>query len=77
MEINKTICNYISKQWIAKAKSKRSFALDHNVDEKVVRKISQKDGYNIPLKTLYKICEARGIRLSTFFKQIEDNSNLS
>ncbi|MEX0314386.1 MAG: transcriptional regulator [Allomuricauda sp.] len=70
MEINKAICNYISSEWIAKAKSKRAFALDHNVDEKIVRKISQKDGYNIPLRTLHKICEARGVGLSQFFKLI-------
>ena len=71
MSINKTICNYIASEWIAKAKSMRAFALDHNIDEKVVRKISQKDGYNIPLKTLHKICEAREVKLSEFFGFLE------
>nr|WP_299384841.1 transcriptional regulator [Allomuricauda sp.] len=71
MEINQAICNYIAKEWIAQAKSKRAFALDHNIDEKVVRKISQKKGYNIPLKTLHKICEARGVKLSQFFEQLD------
>lgn len=71
MDINKTICNYIASEWIAKAKSKRAFALDHNIDEKVVRKISQKEGYNIPLKTLHKICEAREVKLSEFFNFLD------
>lgn len=71
MDINRTICNYISKEWIAKAKSKRTFALDHNIDEKIVRKISQQQGYNIPIKTLHKICEARGVKLSQLFKSLD------
>lgn len=71
MEINQAICNYITKEWIAKAKSKRAFALDHDIDEKIVRKISQKQGYNIPLKTLHRICEARGVKLSQLFKSID------
>jgi DNA-binding Xre family transcriptional regulator len=70
MEINKAICNYIAKEWIAKAKSKRAFAFEHDIDEKIVRKISQKEGYNIPLKTIHRICEVRGIKLSQLFKSI-------
>lgn len=70
-DINKTICNYIASQWIAKARSKRSFAAQHNVDEKTVRKIAKKEGYNVPIKTLYTICEARGMSLSSFFKLLD------
>ncbi|MCK5440247.1 MAG: transcriptional regulator [Maribacter sp.] len=61
IDIKKAICNYIASEWISKAKSKRSFALDHDIDEKIVRKITKKEGYNIPLKTLHRICEAREI----------------
>ena len=68
--LNKKICNYISKEWISKSKSNRSFALDHDVDEKIVRKIKKENGYNIPVATLNKICEAREIKLSDFFKLI-------
>lgn len=71
MDINKAICNYIFSEWISKAKSNRAFALDHNIDEKIVRKISRKEGYNIPLKTLHKICEARGVMLFQFFELVE------
>ena len=69
--INKKICNYISKQWIEKSKSNRSFAIEHNIDEKTVRKILSADGYNVPVKTLQKICESREISLSHFFELID------
>jgi len=67
-EINQKICNYIAKEWIQKSKSNRSFAIDHNIDEKTVRKILLEDGYEIPLLTLSRICEAKEMKLSTFFK---------
>ncbi len=71
VDVNKIICNYIAKEWVSTSKSNRSFALDHNVDEKTVRKILQKDGYRMPIRTLYKICEAREISLSEFFSLIK------
>lgn len=71
IDINKEICNYIAKEWIKPSKSNRSFALDHNIDEKTVRKMLQKDGYRIPVKTLQKICDAREIKISCFFELIE------
>ncbi len=70
MDINKKICNYISKEWISVSKSNRNFALDHNIDEKTVRKIRQEDGYTIPLITLFRICESREISLEDFFKLV-------
>ncbi len=69
-DINELICNYIAKEWIEKHKSNRSFALDHNIDEKTVRKILEKEGYRIPVFTLKKICDAKEITLSDFFKLI-------
>jgi len=69
--VNKKICNYIAKEWITPSKSNRTFALDHNIDEKTVRKILQKDGYNLPVKTLAKICEAREMKLLAFFSLID------
>ncbi|WP_397364517.1 helix-turn-helix domain-containing protein [Olleya sp. R77988] len=67
IDINKKICNYIAKEWISTSKSNRSFALDHNIDEKTVRKILKKEGYRMPVKTLQKLCEAREIKISDFF----------
>lgn len=71
VDVNKRICNYIALEWIKYSKSNRNFAIDHNIDEKTVRKILQDDGYRIPVKTLQKICEAREIKLSEFFTLID------
>lgn len=68
--INKKVCNYIAERWIKNSKSNRSFALDHNIDEKTVRKILKDEGYIIPIETIQKICEARDINLSSFFEAI-------
>lgn len=74
--INYTICNYIFKKWIEPHKSQRSFAIEHNIEESIVRKIKgtalkiDNSDYNIPVKTLIKICEARNLKLSEFFKLI-------
>lgn len=71
VDIDKKICNYIADEWVSKAKTKSSFAIDHNIDEKTVRKIvKEKGGYRIPVKTLQKICEAREIKISEFFQLI-------
>lgn len=70
VDINKVICNYIAEEWISSYKSNRKFAIDHNIDEKTVRKILQKSGYRIPVRTLQKICEAREIKISEFFLAI-------
>lgn len=68
---------YIYKTWVESYKSQRSFAVDHNIEESIVRKIKntaqKKDGsdYSIPVKTLLKICESRNLKLSEFFKLLE------
>ncbi|PWA09897.1 helix-turn-helix domain-containing protein [Flavobacterium laiguense] len=69
-DIDDIICDYIYTNWVKPHKSQRSFGLDHNIDESTVRKIKEKN-YNIPVKTLHKICEARNIKLSEFFKLID------
>lgn len=77
IEANNIICKYIYRNWIESYKSQRSFALDHNVEESIVRKIKntalkvEGSNYNIPVNTLNKICEARNIKLSEFFKLID------
>ncbi len=76
-EANKIVCNYIYKNWIESYKSQRSFGLDHGIEESIVRKIKttalqiKDSNYNIPVNTLEKICEARNMRLSEFFKLID------
>ncbi|CAA0153920.1 helix-turn-helix domain-containing protein [Tenacibaculum maritimum] len=71
MDVDKKVCNYIAKEWVKPSKSNRNFALDHNIDEKTVRKILQVNGYRIPLRTLTKICEARNLKLEEFFKLVQ------
>ncbi|PIV93656.1 MAG: transcriptional regulator [Flavobacteriaceae bacterium CG17_big_fil_post_rev_8_21_14_2_50_33_15] len=75
--VNFIICEYIYRNWVLESTSQRGFALDHNIEESIVRKIKntvlkKKDyEYSIPVTTLQKICEARGLKLSDFFKLIE------
>lgn len=61
-----SICSYIAKNWIEESKSQRSFALDHAIDEKTVRRIKSDPKYSISLVTLKKICDARNMKLSEF-----------
>jgi len=70
-ETNRAIVDYIANEWVTKAKSQRAFALDHGIDEKTVRSIKNDNSYKISLETIIKICEARNIKLSDFFKLIE------
>lgn len=76
IEANTIICKYIYRNWIEPYKSQRSFAIDHNIEESIVRKIKntalkvENTNYNIPVNTLQKICEARNLKISEFFKLI-------
>lgn len=70
IEANRKIVDFIANEWISQAKSQRSFALDHGIDEKTVRSIKNDDNYKISIETIIKICEARNIKLSDFFKLI-------
>lgn len=70
--INVEICSYITREWLLpwlrEGKSQSSFAIKHNIDESTVRKIKGRNEYRIPVETLNRICEAKGIKLSEFFK---------
>lgn len=70
IEVNCKIVDFIANEWVSKAKSQRSFALDHGIDEKTVRSIKNDENYKISLETIIKICEARNIKLSEFFKLV-------
>ncbi len=73
-DVNKKICTYIVKEWLtpwlSDGKSQTSFANAHNVEESTIRKIKGNNNYRIPVETLYKICEARNIKLHEFFKMV-------
>jgi len=65
---NRIIVDYIKNEWVSKAKSQSSFAVEHNLDEKTVRSIKNDPNYNISFETINKICEAKNLKLSEFFK---------
>ncbi|MDR3023614.1 helix-turn-helix transcriptional regulator [Chryseobacterium sp.] len=75
-DINEKICPYITKKWLIpwlqEGKSQTSFAKNHGVEESTIRKIKSEKTYRIPIETLFKICEARKISLSDFFKLINE-----
>ncbi len=75
-DINEKICLYITKKWLIpwlqEGKSQNSFAKNHGVEESTIRKIKSEETYRIPVETLFKICEARKISLSDFFKLINE-----
>ena len=72
--INVEICSYITNEWLhpwlKEGKSQNAFAIMHNIDESTVRKIKHKNDYRIPVETLHRICEGRGMELSDFFKML-------
>lgn len=70
-DLNQKICNFIAKNWIGENQPKTQFALNHNIDEKTVRRICNDKEYKISLQTLNKICEARNVKLYEFFKLID------
>lgn len=67
---NRKIVDFIKDEWVSKAKSQSSFAVDHNLDEKTVRRIKNDPDYNISFETINKICESKNIKLSDFFKSV-------
>lgn len=74
LDLSADICNYINKEWIGRWEgSMRSFADEHDVDEKTIRQIIdfKKTSYKISLYTLDKMCTARDLTLEEFFRQIK------
>ncbi|MGV3695480.1 helix-turn-helix domain-containing protein [Flavobacterium sp.] len=67
---NRKIIDYINKEWLSDAKSLNSFAIEHSLDEKTVRRIKNDPNYTISLDTIYKLCEARNLKLSEFYKLV-------
>jgi len=72
VEFKKKICLYIASEWISKAKSNQQFADTNDINEKTVRRILDPEISMISLPTLKKICENHGMKLSEFFKIIDE-----
>lgn len=67
---NRLIVDFIAREWVDKAQSQNSFATEHGIDEKTVRRIKYDKDYQISLITIMKICEAKEIKLADFFKKV-------
>lgn len=76
--MNRKISQYIYNEWILKSPSQRFFADSHSIDEGVVRKIKNAaknqdfSEYDMPISTLEKICSSRDLKLSDFFRIVEN-----
>lgn len=69
-QTNRTIVEFIRDNWVIPMNNNSLFALENNLDEKTVRRIKEDDSYQISLITIMRICEAKNIRLSEFFKMV-------
>ncbi|MNK21250.1 hypothetical protein D3C87_395030 [compost metagenome] len=67
---NRLIVEYIAREWVNKSQSQNLFATEHGIDEKTVRRIKYDKEYQISLVTIMKICEAKEIKLSDFFRKV-------
>ena len=65
---NRAIVEFIRDNWLKEIDNNSLFATNHGIDEKTVRSIQDDINYNISLKTLIRICEAREITLEEFCK---------
>jgi DNA-binding Xre family transcriptional regulator len=68
---NRIIVDYIKNEWVSKAKSQSAFVVEHNIDEKTVRRIKNDPEYVISFETILKICEARNLKLGEFFGMLK------
>ena len=75
VDVNKQICTYIVREWLnpylKEGKSQTSFANLHHIEESTIRKIKGTKSYRIPVETLQRICDARNLKLSEFFKLVD------
>ncbi|TNJ46085.1 hypothetical protein KFZ70_09105 [Tamlana fucoidanivorans] len=69
---SKYVCKYISEEWLIDGKSTREYGKIYGVHKNTIEKIMEKDGYNLPLYTLSIICFNKGVKLSDFFKLVEN-----
>jgi len=70
IEANKKIVRYIRDEWVIPLNNNSKFAVDHNIDEKTVRRIRDDENYQISLITIMRICHGKNITLANFFEMI-------
>lgn len=70
IEANKKIVQYIRDEWVIPLNNNSKFAVDHNIDEKTVRRIRDDENYQISLVTIMRICDGKNITLARFFEMV-------
>ncbi|PQA90970.1 hypothetical protein B0A69_19330 [Chryseobacterium shigense] len=70
IEANRKIVEFIRDEWVIPLNNNSKFALDHNIDEKTVRRIKDDENYQIALLTIMRICHGKNITLANFFKMV-------
>lgn len=69
-QTNRKIVEFIRDKWVIPFDNNNLFAKEHFIDEKTVRRIREDEDYHIGLITVIRICEARNLKLSEFFKMV-------
>ena len=67
---NRKIVEFIRDKWVNPLDNNNKFAKDHFIEEKTVRSIRDNEDYQISLITIMRICEAKNLKLSEFFKMV-------
>lgn len=70
VQANRKIVEYIRDEWVIPYDNNSQFAIDHNLDEKTVRRIRDDEHYQIGLVTIMRICFAKQISLADFFLNV-------
>lgn len=69
-QANRKVVEFIRDTWVIPCNNNNLFAKEHFIDEKTVRRIKEDDEYQISLITIMRICEAKNLKLSEFFKLV-------
>ena len=69
-EANRKIVEFIRDEWVIPLNNNSKFAVDHNIDEKTVRRIKDDENYQIALLTIMRICHAKNLTLASFFNMV-------
>lgn len=79
----KYICNFIAEKWIigrvdskGKPVSMAKYADECDLAKSTITKIATPEGYNLPFKTIVKICKKEETPLSEFFLEFEKKYKL-
>ena len=67
---NRKIVKFIRDNWVIPTDNNSLFAKEHFIEEKTVRRIKDDEDYQIALRTIMRICEAKNLKLYEFFKMI-------